>query len=93
MLGKEQLRRKQSEKNLELQQSYEKLDEQNKSYRDGGSLICLSGCANLGRMPTSNCSEASHYTAQKWQKIEESLEVLPKQSQLVPVLQDYMDLL
>ncbi len=36
MLGKEQLRRKQAEENLELQESYEKLDEQNKSYRDRG---------------------------------------------------------
>ena len=34
MLGKEQLKRKQAEENLELQESYEKLDEQNKSYRD-----------------------------------------------------------
>ena len=36
MLGKEQLRREQAEENLELQESYEKLDEQNKSYRDRG---------------------------------------------------------
>ena len=36
MLGKEQLRRKQAEENLELQESYEKMDEQNKSYRDRG---------------------------------------------------------
>ena len=36
MLGKEQQMRKQAEENLELQESYEKLDEQNKSYRDRG---------------------------------------------------------
>lgn len=36
MLGKEQLRRKQAEENLELHETYEKLDEQNKSYRDRG---------------------------------------------------------
>ena len=36
MLGKEQLKRRQAEENLELQESYEKLDEQNKSYRDRG---------------------------------------------------------
>ena len=36
MLGKDELRRKQAEENLELQESYEKLDEQNKSYRDRG---------------------------------------------------------
>ena len=36
MLGKEQLRRKQAKENLELQESYEKLDGQNKSYHDRG---------------------------------------------------------
>ena len=36
MLGKEQLRRKQAEENLELQESDEQLDEPNKSYRDRG---------------------------------------------------------
>lgn len=36
MLGKEQWKRRQAEENLELQESYEKLDEQNKSYRDRG---------------------------------------------------------
>ena len=36
MLGKEQLKRRQAEENLELQESYEKLDEQNKSYHDRG---------------------------------------------------------
>ncbi len=41
MLGKEQLRRKQAEENLELQESYEKLDEQNKSYRDRGKSVLL----------------------------------------------------
>jgi len=35
-LGKEQLRRKQAEENVELHETYEKLDEQNKSYRDRG---------------------------------------------------------
>ena len=34
MLGREQLRHKQAEENLELQEAYEKLDEQIKSYRD-----------------------------------------------------------
>ena len=36
MLSKEQLKRKQAEENLELQESYEKLDEQNQSYHDRG---------------------------------------------------------
>lgn len=36
MLGRERLKREQEEENLELQESYEKLDEQNKSYRDLG---------------------------------------------------------
>lgn len=59
----------------------------------GASLVFLSGCANLGKVPTSNCPEAPHYTAQEWQKIEESVAELPEQSPLIPVLQDYMDLL
>ncbi|PPE03456.1 hypothetical protein [Holospora curviuscula] len=36
MLGRERLKREQAEENVELQESYEKLDEQNKSYRDRG---------------------------------------------------------
>lgn len=36
MLGRERLKREQAEESLELQESYEKLDEQNKSYRDRG---------------------------------------------------------
>jgi len=44
-------------------------------------------------MPTSNCPTAPHYTAQEWQKIEESVSELPEKSPLIPVLQDYMDLL
>jgi hypothetical protein len=44
-------------------------------------------------VPTSNCPTAPHYSAQEWQKIEESVAELPEQSPLVPVLQDYMDLL
>jgi len=36
MLGRERLKREQAEENLELQESYEKLDEQNKSYHDRG---------------------------------------------------------
>ena len=43
MLGKEQLRRKQAEENLELQESYEKLDEQNKSCGPGVSLEAFRG--------------------------------------------------
>ena len=59
----------------------------------GVSLVCLSGCANLGRVPTNNCPEAPHYSSQEWQKIEESVAELPEQSPLISVLQDYMDLL
>jgi hypothetical protein len=59
----------------------------------GVSLVFLSGCANLGRVPISNCPTAPHYSAQEWQKIEESVAALPEQSPLIPVLQDYMDLL
>jgi len=44
-------------------------------------------------VPTNNCPEAPHYTAQEWQKIEESVAELPEQSPLIPMLQDYMDLL
>lgn len=36
MLGKEQVRRELEEENLELEESYEKQDEQNKAYRDRG---------------------------------------------------------
>ena len=36
MLGGERLKREQAEENLELHETYEKLDEQNKSYRDRG---------------------------------------------------------
>lgn len=36
MLGRERLRRAQAEENVELHETYEKLDEQNKSYRDRG---------------------------------------------------------
>ena len=36
MLGRERLRREQAEENIELHETYEKLDEQNKSYRDRG---------------------------------------------------------
>jgi hypothetical protein len=42
---------------------------------------------------TNNCPEAPLYSAQEWQKIEESVAALPEQSPLIPVLQDYMDLL
>lgn len=59
----------------------------------GVSLACLSGCANFGRVPTSNCPAAPNYTAQEWQRIEELVAELPEQSPLIPVLQDYMDLL
>jgi ATPase subunit of ABC transporter with duplicated ATPase domains len=44
-------------------------------------------------VPTSNCTEAPHYSSQEWQKIEESVAELPEKSSLIPVLQDYMDLL
>lgn len=59
----------------------------------GGGLIRLSGCANLRKLPTSHCPEALDYTAQEWQKIDESVAELPEQSAFIPVLQDYMDLL
>jgi len=36
MLGGERLKREQAEENLELHETYEKLDEQNKSYHDRG---------------------------------------------------------
>ena len=35
-LGKERLKRKQAEEALELQETYEELDEKNKAYRDRG---------------------------------------------------------
>lgn len=36
MLGQERLKRKQTEDALELQETYEELDEKNKAYRDRG---------------------------------------------------------
>ena len=36
MLGQERLMRKQTEDTLELQETYEELDEKNKAYRDRG---------------------------------------------------------
>lgn len=54
----------------------------------GASLVCLSGCANLGRVPTSNCPEAASYSAQEWQKIEKSVPPLSEKSSLIPLLQD-----
>jgi hypothetical protein len=36
MLGRERLSRAQAEENVELQETYEKLDEENKSYCDRG---------------------------------------------------------
>jgi len=36
MLGRERLKREQTEENVELHETYEKLDEQNKSYHDRG---------------------------------------------------------
>ena len=36
MLGQERLKRKQTEDALELQETYEELDEKNKTYRDRG---------------------------------------------------------
>lgn len=36
MLGRERLKREQAEENVELHETYEKLDEQNKFYRDRG---------------------------------------------------------
>lgn len=36
LLGKERLKRKQTEEALELQETYEELDEKNKAYRDRG---------------------------------------------------------
>jgi hypothetical protein len=44
-------------------------------------------------VPTSNCPAVPHYSAQEWQRIEESVAALPERSPLIPVLQDYMDLL
>ena len=35
-LGRERLKREQAEENVELHETYEKLDEQNKSYHDRG---------------------------------------------------------
>ncbi len=59
----------------------------------GVSLVCLSGCASVGMQNQSSCPAYPHYTAQEWQKIEESVSELPEKSPLIPVLQDYMDLL
>ena len=36
LLGQERLKRKQAEETLELQETYEELDEKNKAYRDRG---------------------------------------------------------
>ena len=36
MLGRERLKREQAEENVELHETYEKLDERNKSYHDRG---------------------------------------------------------
>ncbi len=36
MLGRERLKREQAEENVEIHETYEKLDEQNKSYRNRG---------------------------------------------------------
>ena len=36
LLGKERVRRQQTEEALELQETYEELDEKNKAYRDRG---------------------------------------------------------
>jgi hypothetical protein len=44
-------------------------------------------------VPTSNCPAAPNYTAQEWQRIEELVAELPETSPIIPVLQDYMDLL
>jgi hypothetical protein len=44
-------------------------------------------------VPTSNCPTAPRYSAQEWHKIEQSVAELPEKSPLIPVLQDYMDLL
>ncbi len=41
MLGRERLKREQAEENVELHETYEKLDEQNKSYHDRGKCGLL----------------------------------------------------
>ena len=41
ILGQERLKRKQAEETLELQETYEELDEKNKAYRDRGKFGLL----------------------------------------------------
>jgi len=41
----------------------------------------------------SSCPAYPRYTQEEWHKIEQSVAELPEQSPLIPVLQDYMDLL
>lgn len=45
-------------------------------------------------MQTPNsCPEYPHYSQEEWHKIESSVAELQEKSPLIPVLQDYMDLL
>jgi len=57
------------------------------------SLVCLSACMTQ-KTPTPNrCPIYRHYTKQEWSSLYDAINALPKTSPIIPVLQDYMDLL
>ncbi len=57
----------------------------------GVSLVFLSGCANLGKVPKVTAQKCPITLRKNGKK--RGIAALPKQSLLIPVLQDYMDLL
>ena len=56
------------------------------------SLAYLSGCASVRNLPSS-CPQHPVYTKAEWQRIEQEVTNLPPDSPLIPVMQDYLDLL
>ncbi|HJK86184.1 MAG TPA: hypothetical protein QKA08_00235 [Candidatus Megaira endosymbiont of Nemacystus decipiens] len=93
LLGKERLKRQQTEDALELQETYEELDEKNKAYRDRGKSGLLERLRGALRNLSSSCPQHPVYTKAEWQQIEQAVTNLSPDSPLIPVMQDYLDLL
>nr|BDD44921.1 hypothetical protein 3 [Coxiellaceae bacterium] len=57
------------------------------------SVACLSGCASLRKPdPIPDCPFIRSYTAEDWQAVAEAVKPLPWNSPLIPLLQDYLDM-
>ena len=56
------------------------------------SLVFLTGCANV-QATQGSCPQAVIYSSDRWREIEKEVSALPEKSSLIPVLNDYIDLI